>query len=416
MKKQTILRSALCLLLLAALMLGGLYGIDRVTAPIIEAKAKALLGDAELIYDRADPAASTLTVAADSVQRVYRDDTKQTFTLNLSTSEGYSHGPIELTLVVDSEGKIVSLQLDSSADDKDFGEAFLPSFTGADSALSGVELVGGVTFTTAAIRKAVNEGMEAMIENGLFAAGEKSAEQLLTELMAEVFPGLHNKAGAVQGEELEGSGNLRKGYLALNGSGAALFAEDAGEQLLAVVTPFGGVRLYNTEGEDVTAAHASLEEEAAAFAAGKLPDLSETQTAALLRLLGEDAKLEPVAVPGLSGCVTGVYVTETAEGKRYAFAAHPYGYANEVMDIYFVLDESGAIAAMRASELILHSEYFTNYTLDESSYKAGLIGLTADSYTGEQTLISGATMTSDAMASAMNDVFEAFAKLREVGA
>ena len=95
----------------------------------------------------------------------------------------------------------------------------------------------------------------------------------------------------------------------------------------------------------------------------------------------------------------------------YAFAARPYGYSNEVMELWYVLDENGAIVSMRAKELILYSEYFSNYTLNEASYKEGFIGLTADGYTGEQALISGATMSSDAVDTATRDVFEAFGLL-----
>ena len=73
MNKQTALRTALSLLLIAALMIGGVYGVNALTAPIVaenerlaaEAAAeaeKALLGDSELLYDREDPAASTLQV------------------------------------------------------------------------------------------------------------------------------------------------------------------------------------------------------------------------------------------------------------------------------------------------------------------------------------------------------------------
>ena len=82
------------------------------------------------------------------------------------------------------------------------------------------------------------------------------------------------------------------------------------------------------------------------------------------------------------------------------------------MELYYVLDESGAITAFRAKELILYSEYFSNYTLDEPSYKEGFLGLTAESFNGEQALIAGATMSTDAVDTATRDVFEAFGLLK----
>jgi len=425
MKKNTLLRAALGILIILALMLAGVYGVNTFTAPIVaenerlaaEAAAaaeKKLLGDSELLYDRADPAASTLEVTADSVQAVYKDASKETYLLRLSTSEGYSKQPIELELTIDFTGRIVSLNVAENPDDKDLGETFPQSFAGEDSTLANVELVAGVTFTSSAIRNAVNEGFNTLIDNGLFAAAEKSDAQLLTELIAVVYPGIVNKAGVVQGEEIEPAGSITGGYKAANGSGFALFVSGE-EEYLAVSTLLGGVKLYNAAGEDVTAAApAGIADEIAAFTAANAEDLGEKQEKALARMLDESAELTAVEVPGLCSSVTGVYTVETGSGTLYAFAARPYGYSNEPMEIYFVLDESGAITAFRAKEFILYAEYFSNYQLDETAYKEGFLGLTVDSFTGEQALISGATMSTEAIETAARDVFEAFRLLMEM--
>ena len=66
---------------------------------------------------------------------------------------------------------------------------------------------------------------------------------------------------------------------------------------------------------------------------------------------------------------------------------------------------------MNAEELIFYKDYFSDYTLDEPSYKEGFIGLTADSYTGEQAIIAGATMSTEGVATATEDVFAAFAAI-----
>ncbi len=403
--KKTV-SSILCLVLILALMLGGAYGVERLTAPIREARAQAELGDAVQIYDAADPAASALSVTADTVKSVYRDDTKQLYTVDLSTSEGYSHGPIDLKLTVDYEGKIADLQLVQNSDDKDLGEAFLPSFSGQDSALGGVELVAGVTFSSSAIRNAVSDGMNALIENGLITAGQKGAEQLLAELVPSVYPGLVNKAGAIQGEELEGNGIVTRGYKAANSSGSAWFIQDGENAWLGVADFVGGVLIFDLEGNPVD--DPALLGAVAELAAPVNDDLHEAQQKAVEKLVPDAVSIEPMQIWGLTNTVTGAYAVATEDGTLYAFAARPYGYANEVMELWYVLDESGAIVAMRAKELILHSEYFSNYTLDEASYREGFTGLTADAYTGEQALIAGATMSSDAVDTATRDVFEAF--------
>ena len=350
-----------------------------------------------------------------TVQSVYGDDVKQVYTLRLSTYEGYTKDvPIDLTLIIDYEGRIVSLSVDSSGETKELSEDFLPGFSGQDSTLAGVNLVAGVTFSSSAIKNAVNDGFNTLIDNGLFAAAEKDDSQLLNELIPLVYSGIVNKAGAVQGEETEAEGNVTGGYKAANGSGFALFVSDGAEKRLAVTTNVGGVSVFAASGEDVTAAaDPALLEEIAAYAAARAEDLSGKQTKALARLLPEGAELVPVEIPSVRNTVTGVYTAETETGTVYAFAARPYGYSNEVMELYYVLDENGAIVSMRAAELILFKEYFSDYELDEGAYKEGFIGLTSDSFTGEQALISGATMSTDAVQTATADVFEAFGLLTE---
>ena len=398
MKKQPVLRSVLCLLLLLAVLAAGVYGINGFTAPRIaenerlaaEAAAaaeKALLGNSVMLFDREDEAASTISVSADTVQSVYQDDERGLYLVRLSTSEGYSKLPILLTLTLDYDGKIVSLDINENPDDKELGEEFPLSFEGQDSTLAGVNLVAGVTFSSSAIRNAVNDGFNALIDNGLFAAAEKSDDQLLNELLPQVYPGLVNKAGVPQGEELAGSGSVSSGIKAANGSGFAWFV--TGDESLLLI------------------------EEIQALSDANADDYTDKDLKAFGRMLDEDAELTAVEIPGLCNSVNGAYIAQTADGERYAFVARPYGYSNEVMDFYYVLDEDGAIDAFRIAELILYSEYYSAYTLDEDSYKEGLLGLTQDSYTGEQTLISGATMTSQAADTAMQDVFEAYRLLME---
>ena len=79
------------------------------------------------------------------------------------------------------------------------------------------------------------------------------------------------------------------------------------------------------------------------------------------------------------------------------------------MTSYFIIDNSGKIVKMSVAEIILHSDYFNAYTLDEPSYLAGFAGLDNGSYTSEVSLISGATVSSNAIDMAAKAAFEAFA-------
>ena len=82
------------------------------------------------------------------------------------------------------------------------------------------------------------------------------------------------------------------------------------------------------------------------------------------------------------------------------------------MKLIFALDSTGAVSGLRVSgELIQDSDYYSNYTLDESAYIAGIIGLTSETADQDATLISGATMTAGGVWAAMQDVFAAFDSL-----
>ena len=170
MKNNNLLKSLLCLALLLAVMAGCVLGVNAFTAPIVAenerraeearlAAEKEKLGDSVMLFDRADPENAQLTVTAETVQKVYRDEEKQVYILSLSTTQGYTKDvPIELTLVVDFEGRIVSLTVDGSGETRELSPEFLPSFEGQDSTLAGVELVAGVTYSSGAITGAVNDG------------------------------------------------------------------------------------------------------------------------------------------------------------------------------------------------------------------------------------------------------------------
>lgn len=424
MKNNNLLKSLLCLVLLLAVMAGCVLGVNAFTAPIVAenerlaeearlAAEKEKLGDSVMLFDRADPENSQLSVSAETVQKVYKDETKQVYTLSLSTTQGYTKDtPIELTLVVDYEGKIVSVTVDSTGETRELSPEFLPGFAGQDSTLAGVELVAGVTFSSSAIKSAVNDGFNALIENGLFAAAQKSDEQLIQELIPVAYPGIVNAAGVVQGEELQGSGSVTGGYKAANGTGCLWFAEQDGKQLLAVYTVLGGLKVLSPAGEDVTAADPALAEELEGLSAAQLEERDATPPKTLRKLLPEGAEPVPVKIPGLANTVIDAWTVETEEGTLYAFTALPYGYGNDLTTVYYVLDADGAISAVRFKDLFIEEDYFPNKPeLDTGAYRDVFQGLTAETYTGEQSLISGATLSSGAMKTATDDVFEAYALL-----
>ena len=423
-KKSGFAASALVLVLIFAVFALVLFGINIFAAPLIEANGSAqqfaplysVMPEAkgfELIYDANDSAASALVDVPETVQAIYSETSGLGYAIRLSTTQGYTKEPIEFTIAIDAEGKISGTELTAYPDTKDFGADYPGSFIGQDSALGDVGLVAGVTYSSSAFKNAVSDGFAALIGNGLVGAGVKSDAQILTELSVQVFTGLANRDGVAQVEEPEiAEGQftfIQKIMKALNGSGFAFVAKDGESSYLLIANVSGTVRVYDIEGKDVTeTANAAMVEEASSYAAANTVSTADTEQKKLRTMVSEGAELTALSLGDAFNSVTGAYRIADGETTLYGFCARPYAYSNQPIAVYFVLDENGAIVSMASDEIILFGEYFTSYELDESQYKEGFAGLTADSFTGEQALISGATASTNAMTVATEDVFAAF--------
>ena len=423
-KKSGFAASALVLVLIFAVFALVLFGINIFAAPLIEANGSAqqfaplysVMPEAkgfELIYDANDSAASALVDVPETVQAIYSETSGLGYAIRLSTTQGYTKEPIEFTIAIDAEGKISGTELTAYPDTKDFGADYPGSFIGQDSALGDVGLVAGVTYSSSAFKNAVSDGFAALIGNGLVGAGVKSDAQILTELSVQVFTGLANRDGVAQVEEPEiAEGQftfIQKIMKALNGSGFAFVAKDGESSYLLIANVSGTVRVYDIEGKDVTeTANAAMVEEASSYAAANTVSTADAEQKKLRTMVSEGAELTALSLGDAFNSVTGAYRIADGETTLYGFCARPYAYSNQPIAVYFVLDENGAIVSMASDEIILFGEYFTSYELDESQYKEGFAGLTADSFTGEQALISGATASTNAMTVATEDVFAAF--------
>lgn len=434
MTRNEKLKSALVMVLVFAVFALALTGMNIALAPAIERSAAAgelaplyaVMPEAsgfEPLYTAADPASSALTVESDKVQGVYAETGGAGYVLLLTSSEGYTKEPIGITIAVDAEGKISGVEITAYPETKELGAGYMDGYLGQDSTLAAVSLVSGATYSSAAIRGAIEAGFAALIDNGLVGAGVKGDAQLLEELMPVAFSGMANSAGIAQYEEQDisaaGYAYIQKSMKALTGTAMAYIVKDGETSYLALCNCMGGCKVVDVEGKDVTADVPAIVDEVTVDAQKNIQSNAESDIKKLTKMLGEGgdaALITAMPMEDVFSSITGVYSITTGEGVQlYGFVSTDFGYSNMPFVTYYILDENGAITAMDADELILIKEYFNAYELDEPSYKAGFEGLTADSFTGEQALISGATVSSDAVKTAVNDVFAAFNQLMENG-
>ena len=414
-------KSIIVLVLCLALSLALISGVNIHTAPIIEANAGAaefeplyaVMPEAqgfEVIYTAGGETA--LVDVPETVQAIYSEASGLGYVIRLATTQGYTGEAIELTMAVDAEGKISGIELNAYPETKDFGAEYPATYLGQDSAMAEVSLVAGVTYSSAAFKNAVADGFNALIANALVGAGVKGDDQILTELVATVYPGMAN-AGIMQAEEIAADGTV-KAFKALNAAGIAAIVESGDGMVLAICDVNGNTLVYNTEGAAVEDAAAA--ETARAVAEANLSSFADKDAAALGRLAGEGAVITEIEAPAAFNTVTTAFTVEMNGVTNYGFAARPYGYSNLPMEIYLILDAEGTIVAMNCPELIFFKEYFTTYTLDEPAYKAGFVGMTADTFTADSTLITGATMSANGVKSGISDIFATFSQLNVGGA
>jgi len=407
-------------LLLAVILVFGvaMFGLNFITGPIIEANNKgaefapllAVMPNAEnfeIIYDAANPGASSLTGVSDAVLAVYKETTGKGFVVRAQASTQYSKAPMELTVGVDAEGKICGIQRDVYTDSIDFAGKdanYIPSYVGKDSALADIGTVSGATYSSTAFKEAVSAALNVLISNDLIKEGVKSDDQILLELIPTLAPG-YNKLVAITA-----SGNILKAMSSDNGTGFAYVMTAGDKTYMALVNAMGACKVYDVEGNDVTDANAALVTEATAHAAANQQDFVTGLTNKLGRMMEGITNFEVLQLDTFNSVVAAVKFNLNG-ADYYGFYSRTVGFHQ--MDVYFVVDANGAIYKMDAQQFIFEEEYFMAFGgMNESEYKAGFVGITTDTWTGEQAIIATATMTSNAIKQSTTDVFAAFATIK----
>lgn len=387
--------------------------LNSFTAPLIEANAQG--AELEPLYKVMPEATGfeklELSVVADTVSSVWKENSGLGYVVRCATNKGYTGDYIELTVAISSDGKISGISLDSYPETKDFGQDSYPTtFLGQDSTLGGTAIVAGVTYSSSAFRNAVSDAFETLIANDLIKAGVKDASQIISEMLPVVFKTAANPSGIAQVTEFKSSvSGVKNAWKTNNGVGVAYWYASSEADYLVIFNASLDARVYNLEAVDVTDSFdASALSALSAEASGKLSKVSSKDEKKVAKMVPSDSVLTAMDIGNVFNSVSTLFKAESSEGTFYCYTCRPYGFSNETMVIYVVLDESGKIYAFNAAELIIEAEYFSSYTLEPSSYKAGFVGLDSSMWTGDQAMISGATMTTQAVKCAIDDAFEAF--------
>ncbi len=430
--KHTDLVKAIALIVVIVLVFSAaMFGLNFYTGPLIEANNAGAVygpllavmpegasfdGDAQ-IYAADGSVPTTLVDVPATVTAIYKEANGMGYAVKTTATSQYSKEPMEITLGVDAEGKIIKVQIDAYNDTEAYDfrakdPGYLDTYIGKDSALADVGLVAGTTFSSTAFKQGVSDGLSALIANGLIAEGVKGDDQLLTELIPSVFPGMADPTGNLKAEPIEVDGAVAA-YKAVNGSGFAYIVPKGESMVMAITNAAGKCWVYDTEENDVTADNPDAVALATAHASANQEDFNAAAQEKFGRMMEGAANMIALELPRCNTVVAAASFDVNGE-IYYGFYSKSYGY--EDMDVYVIIDAAGAIAKVDAKTVIFEQEYFAYQnpsisSFDPNAYKAGLQGLGAI-WSPEETAkveISGATMTSNAMKQSLGDAFVVYA-------
>lgn len=396
-----------CICLVTALLLAA---VNYVTAPVIEKNQSLAANQSlfEVLPDAQDFETIQLPEGSpETVTGVYRDTAGTGYAVTLTTSTQYSSSDMLITMGVGADGKILNIVLTNYAESKDMGTDTYPlTYIGADSALSGIDTVAGVTYSSTAFKNAVSDGFEVLLQVAAISAGEKTDEQKAQEIAAAVFPYACSKSGeCVLAASEEVPQGLSALYAAENGTGYIAVCKSGEETIFLVFDAFANpIAAYDGEETEQSADDYTEEFDAAAAHVQEL--VSEKTSAIVTRIekMIDGASVTPISVPVRSS-VSSAYKVETPDASYTAVVAAPYGYGGPV-EILYILSDSGEIVRFK---VISHNEteYFGE-AVAETGYAEKQEGSNIENADDDAILIAGCTFTTDAVRQAYTDAAEAF--------
>lgn len=403
------LKSIILPVIVVVLAFAILYCVNLWTYPtIVQARMQGEVGPAMDVMPNAQGFMELkLDNVPSTVETVYEETSGQGYVVKVSTKAGFTKEAIVFYIAIDKDNKVQKINVTAYPETREVGEGYVDTFIGSDSTLSTVELVAGVTYSSSAIKNGVADAFKALSDNGLIVAAKKEPKQLYEELMPVVFGTAVNPAGMMSQEDFTSKvGGVVRAQKATN-EGAVAYWYAEGEENYAVITNGRIAKVYDLEGNEVSSLSSSVLSSLMDEAKTLVKDNSSSDGKRFKKYV-PDSKVTEIDVP-LFNNVTTAFECVNENGTYYGFGVRPYAFDNEALTMYISIDDKGAIYSFNCSALYVDPEYFTHS--EPENYTGGLVGVT-DSWSGEEALITGATLTSEAVRDAINDVFDSFKAIK----
>ena len=428
MKKFLILLLLILTLSLSSCNLGNLGNlIPGGTETNEDLLLKEVLPDSkkfEEIYDSQNPSSSSLTVLPDgfnytgdsvngtcgNVTSIYRETNGKGYVCYFYIVTNYSHMMSEFVIGVNNEAIVTGLKEVSYTESKPVGEDFLNSFVGKNVTLEDVSLVAGTTYSSIAIKTAVEQTIVLLIQNGLV---ERSCieDYYYLDLVEKYFPDYR------VGKELEGTSEIDKVYRTQNDNGFIFIVESNYHyRYLVISNNFGYSKVFVLNDSmdalvDVTSSYSYIASYGMEYAIDNR-DIQTDRIYDLFKNMMEDqVYLIHGSMKNISTYNSTNYVVEIFMNSQtyYGFYSKQPGFRE--MEIFVVIDSEGKLYNVFTETLLFEEEYFEfvpGFNGIPFNYYQNMIGINQNDDVDALTQISGATLTSNAMAKAIKDAFETY--------
>ena len=354
---------------------------------------------------------STLTIdPASGVSAVHKETSGKGYVFVASKTNSPMKDLVNVTVGVDKDGKItgVSVSFNNPAD-YPVSDATLSSFIGQESTLTDVQLTANATVSSNSIKEAVSAGFLVLAANDLMKAAEKEVEAVFAELLPTVVSGFS------AGSNLTASGNIYQAYKLTNGAGIVCYVNNGDTKLLAITNMSGKVVLYKAklldeatqayELVDVTAENVTVVAEVNEFATANITSLHNTLASKITRMYSNVAETDitEVEITTYGSIVAAASFINDGNVWNAYLAYSINAYNNSVVKTYVVIDHEGKIANVDVIGLFGDEEYFdVAHGFNEAGYESGFAG---NNDFVDTNVISGATMTTNAIKQAIKDAF-----------
>ena len=354
---------------------------------------------------------STLTIdPASGVSAVHKETSGKGYVFVASKTNSPMKDLVNVTVGVDKDGKItgVSVSFNNPAD-YPVSDATLSSFIGQESTLTDVQLTANATVSSNSIKEAVSAGFLVLAANDLMKAAEKEVEAVFAELLPTVVVGFS------KGSILTPSGNIYQAYKLTNGAGIVCYVNNGDTKLLAITNMSGKVVLYKAklldeatqayELVDVTAENVTVVAEVNEFATANITSLHNTLASKITRMYSNVAETDitEVEITTYGSIVAAASFINDGNVWNAYLAYSINAYNNSVVKTYVVIDHEGKIANVDVIGLFGDEEYFdVAHGFNEAGYESGFAG---NNDFVDTNVISGATMTTNAIKQAIKDAF-----------